>query len=128
MAEHMVHLREVFSRLHNAGLTLKASKVHFATTHLSFLGHIVSPNGVAIDRIRTRAISSFPPPTSHKAIARFMGMVNFFHRFIPNLAHIAALLNQLRKNGVKFCWGSDQQGAFDTTKAAVVNPSVLCHG
>ena len=53
MAEHTVHLREVFSRLHKAGLTLKVPKVRFATPHLSFLGHIVSPNGVAIDSTRT---------------------------------------------------------------------------
>ena len=54
-----------------------------------------------------------------------MGMVNFFHRFISNLAHIAAPLNQLRKKGVKFCWRSDQKRAFDTLKAAVTNPPVL---
>ena len=114
-----------FSRLHKAGLTLKASKVRFATPHLSFSGHIVSPNGVAIDSTCTQTITSFPPPTSPKAIARFMGVVNFFHRFIPNLPHIAAPLHHLRKNGVKFCWGSDQQRAFDTLKAAVANPPVL---
>ena len=125
MAEHVVHLREEFSRLHKAGLTLKASKVRFATPHLSFLGHSLSPNGVAIDSTRTQAISSFPPPKSPKAIARFMGMVNFFHRFIPNLAHIAAPLNQLRKKGAKFSWGSDQQRAFDTLEAAVANPPVF---
>ena len=106
-------------------MTLKASKVRFATPHLYFLGHIVSPNGVAIDSTRTQAVSSFPAPTSPKAIARFMGIVNFFHRFIPNLAHIAAPLNQLRKKGVKFCWGSDQQRTFYTLKAAVPNPPVL---
>ena len=104
---------------------MKTSKVRFATPHLSFLGHIVSPNGVVIDSARTQAISSFPPPTAPKAIARFMGMVNFFHRFILNLAHIAAPLNQLRKKGVKFCCGSDQQCAFETLKAAVANPPVL---
>ena len=104
---------------------MKALKVRFATPHLSFLGHIVSPNGVAVDGTRTQAISSFSPPTSPKAIARFMGMVNFSQRFIPNLAYIAAPLNQLTKKGVKFCWGSDQQRAIDTLKAAVANPPVL---
>ena len=125
MAEHMVHLREVFSRLHKAELTLKASKVRFPTPHLSFLGHIVAPNGVSIDSTRTQGISSFPPPTFPKAIARFLGMLNFFHRFIPNIAHIAAPLNRLRKKEVKFCWGSDQQRAFGPLKASGINPHVL---
>ena len=125
MNDHVMHLREVFKRLSEAGLTLKLSKVKFARPHLSFLGHVVSPNGVSIDHSRTQAISDFPVPSGPKAIARFVGMVNFFHKFIPNLAHVAAPLNYLRKKGVKFSWGLEQQKAFEALKGLVANPPVL---
>ena len=92
MSDHIMHLREVFKRLCEAGLTLKLSKVKFARPHLSFLGHVVSPNGVSIGHSRTQAITDFPVPSGSKAIARFIGMV-FFHKFIPNLARVAAPLN-----------------------------------
>jgi hypothetical protein len=98
--DHVRHIREVLSRLKEAGLTVRPSKVRFATTQLSFLGHIVSHNGVSIDSGRTSAIRDFPPPSDVKGTARFFGMVNFFNKFIPNVAHRAASLNHLRKKGV----------------------------
>jgi hypothetical protein len=76
--EHLQHLREVFTRLRKAGLTVNPAKVKFATPQLSFLGHIVSPSGVSVDPSRTEAIRNFPPPRDVKGIARFIGMVNFF--------------------------------------------------
>ena len=52
-------------------------------------------------------------------------MVNFYRRFIPNAAEIAAPLNELRKKGTKFTWGESQQKAFDTLKEAIIPPPVL---
>ena len=122
---HMEHLREVFDRLRRAGLTVKPEKVKFATQDISFLGHNVSPAGVRIDPERTQAIRVFPPLKDAKGISRFVGMVNFYHKFIPNLADIAGPLNTLRKKDVKFNWGSEQHRAFDLLKETVSNPPVL---
>ena len=52
-------------------------------------------------------------------------MVNFYRRFIPNAAEIAAPLNELRKKGTKFVWGERQQKAFETLKEAIISPPVL---
>jgi hypothetical protein len=122
----MTHLREVFGRLRRVGLTVNPAKVKFATSHLSFLGHIISNNGVMIDPDRTRNIANFPPPRDVKSIARFVGMVNFFATFIPHLAEQAGPLKALRKKNVNFVWGPEQQQAFDDLKLAIVNPPVLC--
>jgi hypothetical protein len=124
--EHIGHLREVFRRLRNAGLTVNPAKVKFATTHLFFLGHIISPSGVSVDPDRTKAIRKFQTPRDDKGIASFVGMVNFFHKFIPQFAERAAPLNLLRKKGVKFVWGPAQQRAFEDLKLAIINPPVLC--
>jgi hypothetical protein len=123
--EHLEHLRIVLDRLRSAGLTVKPEKVVFATQEVSFLGHVISPAGVRIDPERTRAIRDFPPPQDAKAISRFIGMVNFYHKFIPRLAEVAAPLNALHKKGVKFTWAKQQQEAFDTLKRAIAQPPVL---
>jgi hypothetical protein len=123
--EHLQHLREVFTRLRKAGLTVNPAKVKFAVSQLAFLGHIISPSGVSVDPSRTTAIKDFPPPRDAKGIARFIGMVNFFHKFIPHLAERAAPLNLLRKKGTQFVWGPGQQQAFEDLKLAIVNPPVL---
>ena len=115
----------MLERLRQAGLTVNPQKVVFATQEISFLGHLVSPGCVRIDPERTRAIRDFPIPHDAKGIARFIGMVNFYHKFIPNLAEVAAPLNGLRKKGMRFVWGPEQQQAFDTLKAAISQPPVL---
>jgi hypothetical protein len=103
-------------RLRIAGLTIKPEKVVFATQEISSLGHLVSPAGVGIDPERTRAIREFPTPRDTMDISRFIGMVNFYHKFIPRPGDVAAPLNALRKKGVKFVWGKKQQEAFEALK------------
>jgi hypothetical protein len=121
---HVKHVQGVLERLREAGLTVKLSKVVFATQEVSFLGHLVSNAGVRIDPERTKAIREFPVPRDAKAISRFIGMVNY-HKFIRHFAHIAAPLNALRKKGVKYCWGKDQQTSFERLKQAISQPPVL---
>jgi len=108
-----------------AGLTVKPEKVVFATQGISFLGHLVSPTGVRIDPERTREFREFPAPHDTRGISRFIGMVNFYHKFMPRLAGVAAPLNAMRKKGVKFTWGQEQQQAFEALKQAISQPPAL---
>jgi hypothetical protein len=126
--QHLQHISQVLSRLRKAGLTVKPSKVVFAVKEISFLGYHVSPLGGSIDPGRTQAIRDFPPPRDVKGIARFLGMVNFYHKFIPNLADVDAPLNILRRKGAKFVWQEAQQKAFDTLKRAIANLPCLADG
>ena len=103
----------------------KPKKVKFAETQISFLGHLISLSGVTVDPERTQGIRDFPPPRDAKAIARFVGMVNFYRRFIPNAAEIAAPLNELHKKRAKFEWGEKHQKAFEALKEAIMSPPVL---
>jgi hypothetical protein len=100
--QYLEHVSQVLSRLRNAGLTVKPSKVVLAEQRISFLGKRVSLLGVSIDHWRTQAIRDFPPPRDVKCIACFLEMVNFYHKFIPNLEDVIAPLNVLRKKGAKF--------------------------
>lgn len=123
--EHVEHLHNVFSRLRQAKLTVNPEKVRFAVGEISFLGHKVSARGVQIDPERTKAIRNFPRPTNPKAVSRFIGMVNFFAKFIPNFAEHAAPLNLLRRKGQKFAWTQDQDQAFQYLRNAIAQPPVL---
>jgi len=123
--EHLIHLREVLARLRNAGLTVKLSKVKFATERVSFLGCILSPDGVMIDPERVQGIKSFPPPRDVKGVARFIGMCNFFRKFVPNFAGLAAPINNLRKKGVPFVWTKECEDAFQSLKIAISSPPCL---
>ena len=80
---------------------------------------------VSIDPERTRAIREFLPPRDAKGIARFLGMINYFHKYVPHLAEIAAPLNALRKKGVKFEWNEQHQTAFEKLKESIISPPVL---
>jgi hypothetical protein len=104
--EHLYHLREVFTRLRIAGLTVNPAKVKFANSQLVFLGHIISPSGISVDPDRTAAIRNSPPPRDVKGVARFISMVNIFHKFIPRFTERAAPLNALRKKGGPISLGS----------------------
>lgn len=122
---HMLHLEEVMKRLKEAQLTVNPDKVKFARNEISFLGHLVSAKGIKIDPARTQGIRDFPPPRDVKGIARFVGMANFYRKFIPNVAELAAPLNKLRQKGASFVWGNEQQLAFESLKEAIMSPPVL---
>lgn len=123
--EHLQHLSRVFAKLQAAGLTVKPTKVTLARRQVSFLGHLVSGKSIRIDQERTKALRTLPPPRDKRGIAKFIGMVNYFRRFVPNFAQLAAPLNQLRKKEVRFEWGPAQEAAFEQLKTAIANPPVL---
>jgi len=122
---HLEYIRLVLYPLRSAGLTVKREKVVFGTQEISFLWHLVSPAGVRIDSERTRLIREFPAQLNTRGISRFMGTVNFYHKFILWLADLATPLNTLRKKSVKFAWGQEQQEAFKALKQATSQPPVL---
>lgn len=123
--EHLQHLREVFNRLRRAGLTVNPNKVVFAGQKMKFLGHLVSGEGVTINPERVEVVKHYPRPRNVKEVARFIGMANFFRKFVNGFAEKAAPLNQLRKKDVQFSWGPTQEAAFTAIKEALQSAPVL---
>src|SRR5581483_3630745 len=79
--EHLVHLREVFERLRNAGLKLKAKKCHFFKQELAFLGHVVSADGVKPDQDKVRAVQEYPAPRNLRELRQFLGLASYYRKF-----------------------------------------------
>jgi hypothetical protein len=84
MFEHAEHLCEVLTRLQNAGLTLNPDKVIIAAREIKYLGHVISSDGIQVTPERFAAIQKYPTPFNIRALRRFVGMVGFYARFIPN--------------------------------------------
>jgi hypothetical protein len=111
---------EVLRRLQVAGFTLNPEKVTISATEVTYLGHLLSAKGVEVLPDRVVAIKNYPRPTALRALRRFLGMVGFYARFIPEFSKRAALLHNLKKKGVQFEWSSDHQTAFESLKRRFV--------
>jgi hypothetical protein len=125
MLEHAGHLCEVLTRLQNAGFTLNPDKVIIAAREIKYLGHVISSEGIKVIPERIAAIQKYPPPSNLRALRRFVGMVGFYARFIPNYSHRADPLHALKRKGAKFVWKEEQQVAFDSLKQALCEAPVL---
>ena len=81
--EHVYHLGTVLLRLRQAGLKLQTAKCNFCQQKLiRFLGHIILADGVAADPDKTKVISNLPTPTDKRDVQQFLGLVNYYRRFI----------------------------------------------
>lgn len=92
---HQEHLKLLFQRLAEYGVLINTNKCTFGKTQVQFLGHNVSAAGIQPLESKVEAIQNFPVPKTLKELRRFLGMINFYRRFIPNAAKVQAPLNQL---------------------------------
>ncbi|BHF83082.1 hypothetical protein SprV_0802622400 [Sparganum proliferum] len=93
--EHKEHLALVFDRLDQFGVVINPSKCVLGVPSLDFLGHHVDAQGLRPLSSKVEAIRDFPPPTSKRQLQRFLGMVNFYRRFLPNCADLMLPLTNL---------------------------------
>lgn len=123
---HKKHVAEVFRRLEQNNLTVKASKCKFHRKKVKFLGFIISDEGLKMDQEKTEAIKNFPVPQTLKELRSFLGLTNFYRQFIQNYAQKAKPLTDLtRKSNKKFTFNADAVVAFEDLKDALVNDVLL---
>jgi len=125
MATHERDLERVFERLLREKLYPKAEKCRFGLGEVTFLGHVVSADGIRPDPAKTKALTDAPPPADVPALRRFLGLSNYFSSFVPRYAARARALFDLLPAAAAWTWGGDQQAAFDDLKRALSSPPVL---
>ena len=97
---HLKHLKEVFQRLREADLKLKASKCNFFKKHIQYLGHLVSGEGIEPLPEKLESLKEMPPPTNPKEVRQFLGLAGYYRKFVPKYADIARPLTNLTKQDV----------------------------
>ena len=123
--EHLERLVRVLSRLRAAGLKLKPEKCSLMQKSVSFLGHVVSGDGIATDPQKTKIVTDWPVPSSVKEVRSFLGLAGYYRRFVKGYANIAAPLHALTKKDQPFVWTEKTQMAFESLKRALTTPPVL---
>ena len=126
-AEHRSRLHTVLTRLQKAGLKLRLSKCSFRVPEVSYLGYRIDAAGLHPTDDKVKAIVEAPAPTNVKQLESYLGVFNFYRRFVPNASTILEPLNQLRRSGVPWRWGEEQKSAFLKSKQHLLNSQVLVH-
>jgi hypothetical protein len=92
-----------------------------------YLGYIIDRHGVHVDPAKIQVIRDWPAPTTLTELQSFLGLANFYRRFMLGFSHIAWALSQITKGGgkVKFVWGRSQQQAFDDLKQCLCSTRIL---
>jgi hypothetical protein len=122
---HYRHILEVFSRLQQMGLRINKKKCHFFCKEILYLGTRINAEGIKPDSEKIQPILDFPTPTSKKKVQEFMGMVNFYRDYIPNLAQEAICLYDITKSENDFRWSEKAENAFSAIKQMLTSPPLL---
>eukprot|EP00253_Pinus_taeda_P022683 PITA_22683 len=123
--QHLEHLRQVFLICRKYDISLNPKKSLFGLEEGKLLGHIISKYGIRIDPDRIQAILEVPHPRNIKEIQAFLGKINFLRRFIPNLAELIKLVNNMLKKDSKVKWTVEAKQAFEEIKMALTKTIVL---
>ena len=124
-SEHLTNLTQVLNRLREAGLKLQPKKCCLCSQQVEFLGHIVSPEGVSTDPKKIEKVANWPVPTYKRDIQQFLGLANYYRRFIKDFARIARPLHKLTEKNAAFNWDKDCQSAFETLRNKLVSAPIL---
>nr|XP_040226826.2 uncharacterized protein K02A2.6-like [Anopheles coluzzii] len=126
-AEHDATVVEVLNRIQNYGFTLRAEKCHFRVNQIKYLGHIIDSHGLRPDAQKVEAIRKLPEPTNLTEVRSFLGAINYYGRFVPNMRNLRYPLDDLLKAGVEFRWTSECRKAFESFKTILASDLLLTH-
>lgn len=114
--EHDRLLQIVFERLENNRFKLRINKCRFYATEIHYLGFVISPKGISANPGKVRTIEDYPRPENQVEVQRFLGMMNYYRRFIKNFSHIAKPLTKLTPQLAEFIWTEQCEEAFNILK------------
>lgn len=118
-------LELVFTKISNAGLTLKLNKCDFFQAKIHFFGFEVSREGIRPGIQKTEAVKCFPTPKNVHNVRQFLGLASYFRRFIKNFAGISRPLSKLLKKNQIWQWGLEQEQSFQDLKEMLVSRPIL---
>ena len=118
-------LHDVLQAIRRARLHLNPKKCHLFRRKVSFLGHVISGEGVATDLTKVAAVREWPAPSNVTELRSFLGLTLYYRRFIKGFATITAPLHQLTQKGWDFQWSKDCATVFSQLRSALMEAPVL---
>lgn len=118
-------ISQVFQKLRECGLHLNKKKCQFFQKSVTYLGHTINEQGLHPTQEKVNEIINSPRPTNISALRTFLGMVNYYQQFIPNMASKLTPLYQLLQKNTKFTWSKECQNAFESLKKEICSEKVL---
>jgi hypothetical protein len=115
----------MLQRLQENQLYTKFSKCEFWINKVSFLGHVISPEGIAVDPSKVRDILDWKLPTFVHQVRSFLELAGYYRRFISNFSKIAKPITELLKKGNKYAWSDACDEAFQTLKKLLTTSPML---
>lgn len=125
LEEHNRILDDVMQRLKKYNFKIEIDKCEFLRREVSYLGHVLGPDGVKPCEKKIEAVKHFPIPKNQKNVRQFLGLSGFYRRFIKDYAKIGRPLFDLLKKDIKFHWTTDCQKAFDFLKNELCKAPIL---
>jgi hypothetical protein len=123
--EHLKHLKIVFLKCSQFGISLNPQKTHFSLKKGKLLGHIILAEGVKIDPARVEAIHRLSIPRSKKDIQSLLGKINFVRRFIPNFVESVKHITSMLKKGSEIKWKDNERSSFQDIKKDIMESPTL---
>jgi len=123
--DHVKHVTHVLSILKSYNLKINPEKCSWFANTIKLLGHVISETGVAMDPEKIEAIKVRLPPKNIKQIQQFLGICNYYRRFIKDYAKIAEPLTRLLRKEEKFEWSEEQQNSFEELKKKLTEYPIL---
>jgi hypothetical protein len=112
----LVHLEELFKRLHEVNMKIHPKKCEFIVTSVVYLGHIILPNGIMAHWAKVVAILEMPNPTYVHTLRSFIGLCNYYRIYVQDFSTSAHPLYALLKKDVAWTWSEEAQETFNTLK------------
>ena len=125
--EHLQHLETVFKRPQEAGLKLKESKCDFFRLEIHYLGHMLSAEGIQPLPEKLDSITNMPAPENQTEVKQFLGLVGYYHKFVPHFLDISRPLAKLMRKDTPFVWTKQCHLAFNMLKDKLCEAPILCY-
>ncbi|XP_054266890.1 uncharacterized protein K02A2.6-like [Macrosteles quadrilineatus] len=125
--ELLERLKQVFERLRSQNLKLNRDKCKFFQKKIEYLGHVIDATGIHKSKDKITAITNARRPQNIQELRSFLGLVNYYNRFVKNLSTVLNPLHGLLKKGQSFIWDSKCEESFQNIKKRITSDTVLCH-
>ena len=99
-------VEKVLKRLEENDLYVKPEKCMWKVRKIGFLGVVIGPNGIEIEKKKVDGVLSWPKPKNVKDVRKFLGLANYYRRFIKDFTQVARLINVLTRKDIKWQWES----------------------